>query len=490
MKVYVKKEDKENRIPKIIAIISFLIFPAYIYYNVFESHMSFTNLLETYGIALVISTVFFLVAVMMIYTFFKKPKCYKATLIDKKVETYEKNKITYMTFKMKIKENQEDDYGHSICNCYTIEKNNLVIGNDYALGIKEFNWEPVFVTEIRNNKDNIVKEIPKVSINPIFLLFTLITLTILVICIMGLINHPDSMISYLITVVCSILFLFIAHKVCKRWNDDHSSNHNAKDLNLKLKRIKKLDKNFTKVENIAIRKLIILLIVIFIIWFIVIINIKLTKINYLTILFIEMPIILIILYYINYDERLIEKYKINVTDKIEIPNIKEFDIIIPFQRNIFAQYFIIDQNRNLLFKIKKTGFFENNFIICDFNDIKVGEITSSLFTLTSEFVVNLVNKKPFIIRLKMLLNHDYEIAGRSYYVKGNADLIKNVIYDKNDNEIAYTFAISQNNKNLYNLGNTRTIINDKIKNNIDIILIALCTTMGNLQTFRKNMNKL
>ena len=90
----------------------------------------------------------------------------------------------------------------------------------------------------------------------------------------------------------------------------------------------------------------------------------------------------------------------------------------------------------------------------------------------------------------MLLNHDYEIAGRSYYVKGNADLIKNVIYDKNDNEIAYTFAISQNNKNLYNLGNTRTIINDKIKNNIDIILIALCTTMGNLQTFRKNMNKL
>lgn len=137
----------------------------------------------------------------------------------------------------------------------------------------------------------------------------------------------------------------------------------------------------------------------------------------------------------------------------------------------------------MILKIKKSNFIGNKFVICNPYNIKIGEIKSKLFSLTNEFAINIINEKPFIIRSKVQLHSNYQVIGRDYYVKGDTQLSRNIIYDNKEKDIAYISAVSKHNNNWYELGNMEVILSDNVNNSIDIMIMALCITMGNFQTF-------
>ena len=497
IKVYVKKEDKNTMIPRIIITIVFLSISIGIFLAGFTSSKSFIDVLASFGIILLFAIIFFGFGMYFFYALIKRPKGYKAKLINKKIETYNDKQITYMEFCTEKERKQEEDSIPSYYRCYTIEENNLIVGNDYSLKIKEFNWEPKYVEEINNSyektKNKIASKVSNITMSPLFFSIGVFFVGLLFLCILGIITYPQYTSTYIMLGIFCVVALFITFKVSKTWKSDNNIEQTEQDLSLEFEKIKSIDNNQEKVGNIVIKHLLIPLITFPIVWFIVVLKMNIEKeafmIVYAMILFVELPIIVMILYNIGYDARLIKRHKVNITENINIDTLKYFNIFRPTKNATFTQYFIVDQNKNLIFKIKKSNFIGNKFIICNPCNIKIGEIKSKLFSLTNEFIVNIINEKPFIIRSKMQLHSNYQIIGRDYYVKGDTHLVRNIIYDNNENDIAYISAISQHNNNWYNLGNTEVVLTKNVNNSIDIIIMALCITMGNFLTFNRYMDE-
>jgi len=487
MRVYVKKEDKNTMIPGIIVTIIFLSFSIGVFIAGITSGKSFIYVMASFGITLLFAIIFFGFGICFVYALIKRPKGYKAKLVNKKNETYNGKQITYMEFSTQKEREQEEDFIPSDYSCYTIGENNLIVGNDYLLRIKEFNWEPKYVEEINdsyeNTKNKVASKVPNMTMSPIFFSVGLIFFGLLFLCILGIIMYPEYTSTYIIFGIFSGAALFMTFKGSKTWKVDNNIDQNEQNLNLELEKIKPINNRQEKVGNIVIKHLLILFVAFPIVWFMIILKMNVGKeafmIAYSMILFIELPIIIMILYNIGYDERLIKRHKVNITENLNIVDIKYFNIFRPTKNVTFPQYFIVDQNKNLIFKIKKSNFIGNKFVICNPYNIKIGEIKSKLFNLTNEFTINIINEKPFIIRSKMQLHSNYQVIGRDYYVKGDTHLIRNIIYDNKENDIAYISAISKHNNNWYELGNMEVILNDDVNNSIDIMIIALCITMGN-----------
>ena len=496
MKVYVKKSDKNTMIPGIIVTIVFLSFSIGMFISVITSGKSFNDVLAAAGILLIAAIMFFGFGMFFVYALFKRPKGYKAKLINKISETYNGKQITYMEFQTQKEQEQEEDFIPSDYNCYTIGENNLIVGNDYSLKVKEINWEPKFVEEISNSsektKNKVADKVPNMTMTPIFLAVGVFFGGDVLFAILGIIKYPQYTYIYMLVGFLCGMGAFRALKACKIWKIDNNIQHNEKDFNLELEKIKPIDNKQKKVGNIVIRYFLILLIVFPIIWFMILLKMDITKedfmITFPMILFVELPIIAVILYNIGYDGRLIKRHKINVSENINIPDIKYFKIFRATKDTNFPRYFIIDQNRNLIFQIKRSNFIGNKFVICNPKNIKVGEIETKLFSLTNEFIVNIINEKTFIVRSKMQLQSSYQVIGRDYYVKGDTHLVRNIICDK-ESDIAYIYAISKHNNNWHELGNMEITLNNDVNNSIDIIMIALCVTMGNIQTFDEHIDK-
>lgn len=497
MKVYVKKEDKNTMIPGIIITIIFLSVSVGIFIAFFKSEKSFVDTLASFGIILVFAIIFFGFSMYFIYILFKRPKGYKTKLVNKKIETYNGRQITYMEFNAEKEREQEEDFISSDYRCYTIGENNLIVGNDYSLRIKEFNWEPKFVEEINNSyertKNKVASKDHNMTTFPAFFPVGLIFGGLIFLCILGIIMYPQYTSTYIIIGIFFGAALFMTFKGSKTWKVDNNIDQNKKNLNLELEKIKPIDNNQEKVGNIVIKYLLIMLLIFSIIWFIIMLKMNVPKeafmIMFSMILFFELPIIVMILYNIGYDERLIRRHKVNISENINIDNIKYFNIFRPTKNATFSQYFIVDKNKNLIFKIKKSNFIGTKFVICNSHNIKIGEIKSKLFSLTNEFVINIINENPFIIRSKMQLHSNYQVIGRDYYVKGDTHLIRNIIYDNKENDIAYISAVSRHNNNWYELGNMEVILNNNVNSSIDIIIIALCITIGNFQTFDRRIDR-
>lgn len=497
MRVYVKKEDKNTMIPGIIVTIVFLSVSIGIFIAGITSGKSFIDVLASFGITLVFAIIFFGFGMYFLYALFKRPKGYKAKLVNKKIETFNGKQITYMEFNTEKEREQEEDFISADYKCYTIGENNLVVGNNYSLKIKEFNWEPKYVEEINDSyedkKNKVKSKVPNMTLSPVFLAVGLVFGGLIFLCILGIIMYPEYTSTYIMFGIFCGAALFMTFKGSKTWKVDNNIEQNEQDLNLELEKIKPIDNNQVKVGNIVIKHLLVLLVAFPAVWFIILLKMNLPKdsfmIAYSMILFVELPIIIMILYNIGYDKRLIKRHKVNIIDNINIADIKYFNIFRPTKNATFPQYFIVDQNKNLLFKIKKSNFVGNKYVICNHHDIKVGEIKSKIFSLTNEFIVNIINEKPFIIRSKMQLHSNYQIIGRDYYVKGDTHLVRNIIFDNKENDIAYVSAVSKHNNNWYELGNMEIALNENVNNSVDIIIIALCITMGNFQTFDRRIDR-
>ena len=481
----------------IIVTIVFLSFSIGIFIAGITSGKSFIDVLASFGITLVFAIIFFGFGIYFLYALFKRPKGYKAKLVNKKIETFNGKQITYMEFNTKKEREQEEDFISSNYKCYTIGENNLVVGNNYSLKIKEFNWEPKYVEEINDSyegkKNKVKSKVPNMTLSPVFLAVGLVFGGLIFLCILGIIMYPEYTSTYIMFGIFCAIALFMTYKGSKTWKTDNNIEKDETNLNLELENIKPIDNTQEKVGNIVIKHLLILLILFPIVWSIMLLIMNIPKESFIIafsmILFVELPIIIMILYNIGYDERLIKRHQVNISENINISSIKYFNIFRPTKNATFPQYFIVDQDKNLIFKIKKSNFIGNKFVICNSNNIKIGEIKSKIFSLTNEFIVNIINEKPFIIRSKMQLHSNYQIIGRDYYIKGDTHLVRNIIFDNKENDIAYVSAVSKHNNNWYELGNMEIALNENVNNSVDIIIIALCITMGNFQTFDRRIDR-
>lgn len=79
----------------------------------------------------------------------RRPKAYNAKLVSKEIVNYRDRLIAHMTFKIqKATDIENNTYIDNEYRCYTVGENSLIVGNEYSLKIKEFNWEPKRVEEL------------------------------------------------------------------------------------------------------------------------------------------------------------------------------------------------------------------------------------------------------------------------------------------------------------------------------------------------------
>lgn len=213
MKVYVKKEDKSSMTLRIIITIIFISFPIGIFIFEYKSSMSFVSALISSGLN---TGIFLAFGIYFIYELFKSPKEYKLKLIIKRNETYKGKKITYMRFS-KQKEKDIDDLNALDYKCYTVGENNLIVGNDYILKIKEYNWEPKRVEEIDNSKEKkVISKDPHINFLSILLPVGLFFLGLLFLCILGIIIYPEYASTYITFFIVLGTTLFAIYKIIKK----------------------------------------------------------------------------------------------------------------------------------------------------------------------------------------------------------------------------------------------------------------------------------
>ena len=158
MKVYVKKRDKNPFIMNIILGIIFIAFGVITYIVFTKSERTFIEVFSDYGIMLPFGVIFFIIGIFIIANLFKPAKKYKLRLISKKQQVYKGKIITYMGFSGDKEIEVSNDLIDADYKCYTIGENNLKVGDDYSVKIKEFNWCPKSVEALDSYNDNKTKE--------------------------------------------------------------------------------------------------------------------------------------------------------------------------------------------------------------------------------------------------------------------------------------------------------------------------------------------
>ena len=170
MKVYARFEDKQPFVLGIFFIILFASFPIWIFSSLFVDGKF--SMARFFANALVYATaaLFFCVSIYMVYGLFKRPRYYKAKLTDKKLDTYKGKEVCFMVFR--ITPDVKDTEGFSVdgktidklkgsmppvsvFRCYALQDDeSFVVDGEYALKIKEFNWNPKNVEHITTSIEN------------------------------------------------------------------------------------------------------------------------------------------------------------------------------------------------------------------------------------------------------------------------------------------------------------------------------------------------
>lgn len=485
MRVHVKKEDKYSVFPLVFMAVFFTIIFSIAFTIIYLSGKPFNEKMASLGILLLFSGLLIFMDILLICSFIKKPKGYIAKLISKKTENYNGQQITYMEFNVTTDPKQQVRM-QTKYKCYTIGDNNLNVDDYYILVIKEINWNPKYVEEINNYHKNLQPEpVEKFfSKNSVTMLISggSVPIIFLILCILGIFMYPRYTYAYIVIgIICSIIILMLIGLV-KYLNVTDNPIDYANDKELKLEKIQPVANVHTQVGNIAIKQLLILSLILPIIWFFLMHQMGISNESFLTpysvVLCIEIPIIIMLLSNIRYDEEVIKKNKINIPENINISNIHNFKIIRTKKSELSAQYFVIDQNNNLILRIKKSNFLGNEYAIANQNNMKIGEIKKSGLLFLDEYTVNIINEKPFIVHPKESASLQYQIIGRDYRIKDDANLTGNIICDTNEKEIANISSISKTPNNEYGMGDTQVILNNGVSNSLDIIIIAVCNTIA------------
>lgn len=495
MKVYVKKDRKKNVLLGVIVMSLFIIIPIAVILRVLLDNGTFLDKLANWFIPVTWSLVLFYFGASLFYGFIKKPAYFGAVLISKSVEFYNGQKITNMTFKVNKPNRKEDDLGYSHFSCYTIGENDLVLEKKYLLYIKEFSWKVRRVEECLANEYR-EKEMKSVTLRPVFIAVEIMFLSIVIACVLGIVFYPEFIVTYACAGVLMLIpCITIIVMLVKYEKDDAKNKVQNNEMNKYYKllaSLRPLEQNKKIAVNTMVLGTFIMMTmqlafsVLFLLILRAIFPFPLVIVMLLPLIVFVIPQICTMIFYSRHENRVIRKRNINIPESSNIENLNSFHV---FKSSFFLPHhlwFVVNQDNNLIFKIKKNGikFFRSIYDICDVNDVRIGRIRSKIFSLSPFFIINMVNESPFLARLKIQVHHNYQIVGRDYYVKGTTHGTENVVVDNNDEELAYIEAVDEKGNGWRHFGHTRVILKEDTKDKIDILTIAVCVTMGNLKRKR------
>lgn len=504
IRVKMRKQDKQPIIPVLIATFVFgsigvaCIFRIISYFKDFNLEYFLNNIELSFFIILSLGAL----GLYFIFLFFKPSKNFLGELIKKETLVYEGKNICNMHFKLKGRKS------HLNMCCYTEEENELTVGNEYVLKIKEFNWQIKNISNrYETEKLSVVKE---PTLRPVFYLFFFFLgagIAILVFKICYDLVHKNNILLDVIPLIIVITMMYYVLKMYRSFYDDNEIEHD-KDLKLQEQKMdnvllnnKVLKRSNKKVPSMYLRiarKTFLTCLIAFLIIFLIlnlnllIINKSITKVvslskgslvfylGFITFLFILGCIrMLFMLKYKNYDEKLIKDNMLNVSgEPINLKEILLYRIFRPTYSSVIEKYYIIDDKNNLLFRIDNDEIFSNKYVIIDNSNNKVGEICRKTFTGEYCYVIKLVDEAPFSIRRKLTINHDYEIIGRDYIIKGDAVGITNMVEDKSGNRIG-SIKANQTKSEKFIIGDTIVKIEKPFENNKEIMLLAFSITVTN-----------
>lgn len=214
MKVYVKKRDKSPFLMGIILGIIFIGFGVITYIVFTRRERPFIEVFSDYGIMIPFGFIFFIIGIYIIVNLFRPAKKYKLRLTSKKEQVYNGKIITYMGFSGDKEKEVFDDLIDADYKCYTIGQNNLVVGDDYIVKIKEFNWCPKSVKALDDYKNDTKEHVP-ISISLITIPIAFCGIMILL-CIIGMILYPKYILEYAIWGVINSVILYSIVKEYKK----------------------------------------------------------------------------------------------------------------------------------------------------------------------------------------------------------------------------------------------------------------------------------
>lgn len=301
--------------------------------------------------------------------------------------------------------------------------------------------------------------------------------------------YPEYIVTYIITLIFSVMAIWYGIKLFKVLNQDNNleTSNEEKETSSVLDRYKVLTEEKKPVGNIILREMLKLPLEATLMWYIMFAVLTgknlfnqdpmmLLSIYLLPIFAVLLPYFIKALFYIDIEDKLIQKCDLNINENLDITKVKGLRIFRPMKDVTFEKYFIVDENNNLLYKIQKKGNIKPKYIISDQNDIKQGEINIHMFSLTSEYIVRLIGEEPYSVRAKSQFARNYDVNGRNYIVEGDPAGIGSIIYNSNGEEEAVVMA-SIDDKDNITLSATQTVIVNS--NSIDLTLIAFCVTYGN-----------
>lgn len=416
MKVYVKKGDCQSVFLGIVFMFFFLICSIVVFIKMF-TYSNFVEALVHVGIAFIFALIFFVVGLGLLYSLLKRPKKYSEKLVSKMVDKYNGKDIVYMEFGVFKSNERYDDLVPESYKCFTYDDNDLVINNFYDIYIKEFNWQ---VKSVYKKTSNDIAKVPNSTMVPVFVAVVMIMIFDMLLGILGMFYYHEYNNLYIVGLIISVLILFLLVMFFIQYERDNKKD-NKINYCKSLKKYNILLDNNVVVGNLIIKDLAKYLLVLPLLWTIIIyilndFSFANMVYSFTPILVIELIIFFYMLYYINYDDRLIKKHELNVFDFKDIGNIDNFKIIRPTNNMIIEKYFIIDiKSNNLLYNVSKTGLLRNKYIVYSNNGKVVAEIIKRLLVFRPCYVVRPIKIQPYFIRLKYQMQYNYEIIGGVSY---------------------------------------------------------------------------
>lgn len=217
MRVYVKKEDRNPMFPGIIVMTIFLSFSIGMFIAFIQSDKPFIETLASAGSLLLFAIIFFAFGIYFAHALIKKPKAFLGQLVSKKSEIYKGKNITSMVFRIRAGKEQKEECDEVEYQCYTKGENNLILEKEYVLKIKEFNWEIKYVKEMIDEKNEVVRSLPEVTLYPVLLAILFFFGGMVFLCILGLIFYPENLVYYISFGICFGIGFYKLFKSRNKW---------------------------------------------------------------------------------------------------------------------------------------------------------------------------------------------------------------------------------------------------------------------------------
>lgn len=219
MKVYVKEEEKVNKVPKVLSLIFGLFFICVSIVILYFSYKSTGSIIKTVTDMLFdFCMAFMFSGVFIIYLILKRPDLCTAKLLYKNKEEYLGKMINYMIFEVCTKGNVIYGLHNNEIRCFTYEDNDFDVNEYYNIKVSNNNIESI--EEKCTGEKNCLKDY--IVLNTIYM-FRVMAFSVVVSGIIGLAFDRENFITYVVFVAL-VIIIYSAIAITKYNNKKMTDN--------------------------------------------------------------------------------------------------------------------------------------------------------------------------------------------------------------------------------------------------------------------------